>query len=201
MKCTTLLLIIVLNFGSGQLWGQPPPMIVDIIDRLLFSPKIYRLVFVPYIYDEKYQHKQPTGKVAFIMPDTTLRKVYPNVLTDLGYAWGTERMLDMRTISRRPEGTIIVTNGFNYSPRIRLLIQFMQFDVTDKKALIEFRITSQFVHKDLKDHYFRVRSKMSKVNGIWRVSHVRCKKAPWSDYMFPGDEKYDPNLVPYRDNE
>ncbi|HTF17558.1 MAG TPA: hypothetical protein VK658_05765 [Chryseolinea sp.] len=195
------LLISLLVFTNEALFGQPPQTVLDIIDRLLFHPKVYKFAFVAYMKDEAYTFNQPTDMVAFIMPDTTLRKVYPQVLADIAYSWGAERMLEMRTLSTRPEGTILVTNGFYHNPRIRLLIQFMKFDFTDTDASIEFRVTSEFNNKELANHYVRIWAKIVKANGAWKVERVRCKGAPWRHYMFKGDENYDPNLVPYKRSE
>ncbi|HTF17556.1 MAG TPA: hypothetical protein VK658_05755 [Chryseolinea sp.] len=57
------LLISLLVFPNEALFGQPPQTVLDIIDRLLFYPKVYKFAFVAYMKDEAYTFNQPTGMV------------------------------------------------------------------------------------------------------------------------------------------
>lgn len=170
--------------------GQAPASVREIISAVLYHKTVFEVA--SFNFRGYLEFQPPNGRAAFIIPDTTLQKVYPNVLTDLAYGWGNERMLGTRTIARQDAGAIYVTNHFNGDSSMHVMVQFMRFEIHEKEAIVEFRTISQFNDPEMASKYVWVKAKLAHKSKGWRVINLTKRSTPWCGYWNPKDELYDP---------
>lgn len=183
-------LILVVCFFFSHL-VQSQDSIGDVIEKVFYQEKLFKIIFFDYHEMSDTPFPLPEAKLAFIIPDTTFQKLYPDILSDMASGWGKEGMMHTKTFIKRPEGSVLVNNGFYMNPSMRLLVRIVGVGITNNKAFLEFNTTSQFLHDDMKGRYVWVKAHLKKKRGQWKISDLSISDYPWRGYMFPDDELFD----------
>lgn len=170
---------------------QSQDSIRDIIEKVFYQDEVFNLVFFDYKEMNDTPFPLPEAKFAFIIPDSTFQKLYPNILFELASGWGRERMMHTKTYIRGTNGSVLVNNGFRMNHSMRLLIRIMNIQLDDNRAFLEFNTTSRFPNDDVKRRYVWVKAHLKKKSGQWKISNLSISDYPWQGYMFPEDELLD----------
>lgn len=163
----------------------------DVVGKVFYDEKVFKLIFFDYKEMTDTPFPLPEAKFAFVMPDSIIQSLYPNIMFDLASGWGKERMMHTMTYIRGNQGSVLINNGFRMNPSMRLLIQIVNFDLDGNKAFLEFNTTSRFRNDDMKGRYVWVKAHLKKKRGQWKISNLSISDYPWRGYMFPDDELFD----------
>lgn len=162
----------------------------SVIKKVFYERDVFEKIFFDYKGVGEYPIRLPDGKFAFIVPDTTFQKFYPNIISDLAFGWGAERMMHTRTFIKEETGSVLVNNSFFRDESMRLLILIDSLKIDSKRAFLVFHTTSEFFHSDMNGRYIKVTATLKKKKD-WRITHLELNQFPWKGYMFPIDSLFD----------
>lgn len=186
-----------MNFLAGALlfliginvsYSQTEPK--SVIKKVFYEREVFEKIFFDYKGIGEYPIRLPDGKFAFIVPDTTFQKFYPNIISDLASGWGAERMMHTRTFIRGETGSVLVNNSFFRDESMRLLILIDSLKIDPRRAYLVFHTTSEFFHSDMDGRYVKVTAALRK-KGEWKITDLKLEPFPWKGYMFPIDSLFD----------
>ena len=174
-----LYLLFSVALVSNSLFSQD--ITKEVIKKVFYEKKVLSLVFFDYKGVGKWPHRLPDGVFAFIIPDSTFQKQYPNILYDLALSWAEEKMASTRTFIASPEGNMFINNNFLFDETIKLLIRFDQIRIDDTRAKLIFHTTSQRRYIDMSGRYVRIIASLKMGKKGWKIRHLKIKKIPCCD--------------------
>lgn len=184
-------MIVLATFLYLPYLAQSQDSIKSIIEKVFYQEEIFNLVFFDYKEMNDTPFPLPETKLAFIIPDSTFQKLYPNILFELASGWGRERMMHTKTYIRGNNGSVLVNNGFRMNHSMRLFIRIMNIQIEGNKAFLEFNTTRRFQNDNVKERYVSVKAHLKMKRGQWKISSLSISDYPWQGYMFPEDESFD----------
>lgn len=152
--------------------AQSQDSIKSIIEKVFYQEEIFNLVFFDYKEMNDTPFPLPETKLAFIIPDSTFQKLYPNILFELASGWGRERMMHTKTYIRGNNGSVLVNNGFRMNHSMRLFIRIMNIQIEGNKAFLEFNTTRRFQNDNVKERYVSVKAHLKMKRGQWKISSL-----------------------------
>jgi len=155
----------------------------EIIDKVFYERKVVKVIFFDYKGIGEWPHRIPDGTFAFIIPDSTFQKQYPDILYDLAMSWAKERMVSVRTFIARPEGTTFVTNGSISNGTFKLLVRFDEINLSGAKAILVFHTTGVTLDNDMVGRYVKIAAHLKKRKNGWKISRLKIRKISCCDEL------------------
>ena len=142
----------------------------DIVKKVFYHKKVCHKVFSDYQGLGGPPHALPDGRYAFIFPDTTFQKIYPDILERLSLSWGTERKLFTITYIMEPDGIVFIKNDTEKNQKKSILFDLIS--ISKKEAYIIFH--TYWVWELRGENRPKEKFKCSLVNkkGQWKIKKI-----------------------------
>ena len=170
---SALLAITSLSIVDAQ---EPQPTTLRCLEMVLFEEKVFDKVFFQYTSSGPYRGIPPSGKCAFILPDSTLTHILPDLFEQINWSWPNERMIATTAIIKRQKDTVFTSLYFS-DIDIELWIRIDHFDVSENEIQIQFH-TTDFVGKTPTKElrYYRINSAIKRHRSGWRLKATRIEE-------------------------
>jgi hypothetical protein len=179
MKCLFSYLLFSFALSVNPLFSQDGTR--DVIGKVFYKKKVFKIIFFDYKGVGEWPHRLPDGVFAFIIPDSTFQKQYPNILYDLAMSWAKEKMVSTRTFIAKPEGTVFITNGSIRNGTFKLLVRFDEMRIDDTKAIFVFHTTAVTYNAEMVGRYVKIAARLRKEKNGWKIKRLKISKIPCCD--------------------
>jgi len=175
--------LVVLSLTTCAVSAQISDRARDAIITILLSNAVERCVFFDYPPGTwNGAHQLTGGRYAFIPPDTTFLKIYPNIREELPYTVRTDSLVYVKKIySDTLRGIYvqgILAAGY-------LFTVFTKLEVNSSRAEIDFFTTSLFDRASFKENYVQVQSTLVRRGNKWVIETCHLEKINWRKMFEP----------------
>jgi hypothetical protein len=146
----------------------------QVIRTVFYNPKVFGKIFIEYSGDKMtFMEGYPVEmKGAFVLPDTTLQKRFPNLLDLVGTSHGTEKYFMTITFLSHSRGNVYITSNVHDMAILRY-VDFDRVSINKKTAQVEFHTTSFPESRGTKLDHFKIVCELAKRRKGWKVKDLR----------------------------
>jgi hypothetical protein len=171
IKNLILVTCLLLTLNSG-VFAQGSPEL-DWLRMAFFHKKAFDKVFFDYDSNNTNPGLSPSGKCAFILPDSVFRTIFPNIFDLIDGSWIDEKMVLTTELIQHEKGTLYAT-AYASNIEIETWVRFDEITRSNREVKIVFHTTDYSGKSPTKAFkYHKITTVIRRSPRGWRVKKMR----------------------------